>query len=96
MELTITYDRPIVMTERQTWDPMGVRELCIRQDWYNAGSCQDYENLLHLVDEMEPTPHNILRVAQNIMNHTKSTDDLGVETIMFHLANEVVMRFFEF
>jgi len=96
MELTITYDRPIVMTERQTWDPMDVRDLCIRQDWYNAGSCKDYEDLLCLVEELEPTPHNIMRVAQNIANHTESRDDLGVETIMFHLANEVVMRFFEF
>lgn len=95
MELVITHDRPIVMTERQTWDPMGVRELCIRHDWYNAGSCQDYENLLHLVDEMEPTPHNIMRVAQNIANHTKA-EDAEVDLIMFHLANEVVMRFFEF
>ena len=32
MELVITHDRPIVMTERQTWDPMDVRRLCIRHD----------------------------------------------------------------
>jgi len=95
MELTITYDRPIVMTEWQTWDPMDVRRLCIQHDWYNAGSCQDYENLLHLVDEMEPTPHNIMRVAQNIANHTRA-EGAEIETIMFYLANEVVMRFFEF
>lgn len=95
MELTITYDRPVVMTERQTWDPMDVRQLCIDQDWYNAGSCQDYEDLLHLVEGLEPTPSNIMRIAQNIANHT-SKDDLGIETIMFYIANNVVMRFFEF
>ena len=44
---------------------------------------------------MEPTPHNIMRVAQNIANHTKA-EDAEVDLIMFHLANEVVMRFFEF
>lgn len=95
MELVITHDRPIVMTERQTWDPMDVRDLCIRQDWYNAGSCKDYEDLLCLVEGLEPTPHNILRVAQNIANHTRA-EGAEVETIMFYIANNVVMRFFEF
>lgn len=95
-ELITTYNGPVRMTERQTWDPMDVRQLCIRENWYNAGSCRDYDGLLDLVVGLEPTPHNVLRIAQNIMNHTEPKDGLGVETIMFYLANDVVMRFFEF
>lgn len=95
MELILTHDNPIRMIERQTWDPMDVRDLCIRHNWYNAGTSTAYSDMLDLVAGLEPTPSNIMRVAQNIVNHTKAEDSY-LETVMFHIANEVVMRCFEF
>lgn len=91
MDLTITYDRPFVLTERQKWEPDEIQRMCIKHDWYTRGTCADYERLMDLVRSLEPTPANIYRVAQDISNHSEGTDPA---LIMFHIANDVVKRFF--
>lgn len=96
MELTITYDRPFVLTERQTWYPEDVREMCIRHDWYTCGTCKDYEDMMDLVAGLEPTPANMMRVAQNISNHSDNTEgEADPMAIMYAIANEIVDRVFE-
>ena len=96
MELVITHDRPIVMTETQKWELEDIQRMCIEHDWYTRGTCADYEALMDLVRSLEPTPANIYRVAQDISNHSEdvkgSADPM---LIMFHIANDVVMRTFE-
>lgn len=96
MELTTVYDRPVAMTVTDSWDPMEIREMCITHDWYNAGTCRDYDNLLEIVQRMAPTPVNIMRVAQDIVNHTRDVEDAELINVMFVIANDIVMRTFEF
>lgn len=96
MELTITYDRPFVLTETQKWEPEKIQRMCIEHDWYTRGTCADYEALMDLVRELEPTPAGMYRVAQDISNHSEDVEgSADPMLIMFHIANDVVTRFFE-
>ena len=97
-ELITVFDRPVVMTVKETWDPMEIREMCIDHDWYNAGSCRDYDTLLTMVQELSPTPANMLRVAQDIANHSTDDEDrsASIDMILYTIANDVVLRTFEF
>ena len=97
-QLVTVFEKPVKMTVTESWDPMEIREMCIDHDWYNAGSCRDYDTLLTMVQELSPTPANMLRVAQNIANHSKD-DEIGsasLEMILYVIANDVVIRTFEF
>jgi hypothetical protein len=58
---------------------MDVRDACIKNDWYNAGSCKDYSVLLDYVDEhlsefdtayMPILMGKLEYVAENIRKHT--------------------------
>lgn len=97
-ELITVFDRPVVMTVKETWDPMEIREMCVAHDWYNAGTVKDYSNMVDMVEHMMPTPINMLRIAQDIHNHTTGEDPDGyaVDVILFTIANDVVMRYYEF
>ena len=96
-ETTIEHKGPVKIIEMQSWDWEDVRKMCIDHDYYTRGTCADYEGLMGLVEGLEPTTYNILRVAQNIANHSVNNDgEADPEMIMFYLANDVVMRAFEF
>lgn len=97
-QLVTVFERPVKMTVTESWDPMEIREMCINHDWYTGGTIKDYDSLLNLVQELSPTPSNMLRIAQDIHNHTTGEDPDGyaVDVILFTIANDVVMRYYEF
>lgn len=97
-QLVTVFEKPVKMTVTDSWDPMEIREMCISHDWYTRGTIKDYDSLLNLVQELSPTPSNMLRVAQDIANHSQD-DEIGsasLEMILFAIANDVVLRTFEF
>lgn len=97
-QLVTVFEKPIKMTVTDSWDPMEIREMCISHDWYTRGTIKDYDNLLNMVQELSPTPANMLRISQDIANHSKD-DEIGsasLEMILFVIANDVVIRTFEF
>ena len=97
-QLVTVFEKPVKMTVTESWDPMEIREMCISHDWYTGGTIKDYDALLTMVQELSPTPANMLRVAQDIANHSTDDEDghASIEMILFVIANDIVIRTFEF
>lgn len=87
--------------ERRTWSWEDVRSLCIRNEWYEYGDCQDYMDMLHIVEHNKPTINNLYKVALDIYEHSymsRNTDyslEENLENIMFQLEEDTVHTFFE-
>lgn len=95
-ELRIDHDGAVRLTEVQRWEWEDVRRLCIDHDYYTRGTSADYEDLMHPVNGLKPTPVNMMRIAQNIANHSVNVGgEADMELILFYIANDVVMRDFE-
>lgn len=67
-----------------------VRGVCIRHDYYTAGTCQEYENMFSILDKETPqshsniSSHRLEMIAVDIKEHSH-TDDT-VEDIMENLV----------
>lgn len=75
---------------------MDVRNACIKNNWYNAGSCNDYSVLLDYVDEhlsefdtnyMSILMSKLEYVAENIRKHTNWNENACDCTISEFEAN---------
>ena len=88
--------RSIIKVTR-IWRHEDVREFCIKHNYFNHGTCHDYEFLLRWIDEHDdPTPENICFVAQDILMHTYYGFDCeSTESMMFLIEKEVVNTFFK-
>lgn len=82
------------ITEELKWSSSEIRNMCICNDWYTAGSIREYSDMLEYVEEYEPTKLNIYKVAQDILEHSDDSE-LYVEAIMFTISNDVVKTFYE-
>ena len=87
------------MTENRILHADKVRELCIRQNWYNAGNNQNYDDILEYAEGHNGTLEDIRYIAEDIYNHTVSDDwdsynkkDI-LENIAFHLVNDCCTTF---
>ena len=83
----------VKIKEVKRWSWEDIRLMCIRNNWYDSGSCQEYERMFDIVRNNKPTKTNIYNVAMNILEHT--SDEQTVENIMFYIANDVVKTFYE-
>lgn len=71
-----------------------VRAMCIRNELYDCGTNEDYDNLLSVLcnnDEYEMTTEHILRIAEDIIIH--SDTEMDIKDIMFELINECCYTF---
>lgn len=75
------------------WYWNDVRELCIRQNWYDKGTCGEYDTMLEFVKNSVPSTASIYQTAKDILEHT--SDEQTLSNIMFYLANDVVKIFYE-
>lgn len=50
-----------------SWDVMC---MCIKENFYTAGTNDEYQNFLNCVDNFEVNPLNIYQLALDIYNHT--------------------------
>lgn len=82
------------ISEEIRWSSSEIRNMCICNDWYTAGSIREYSDMLEYVEEHEPTKLNIYKVAQDILEHSDDPE-LYVEAIMFTISNDVVKTFYE-
>ncbi len=69
------------------WSWNRVREMCIRENFYTCGDCDEYDAMLTKVRENAPTDEMIYEIAKDINDHTKGQT---VTNIMFIIANDVV------
>ena len=86
--------------EIKEWSVSAVRNMCINNHYYTSGSCEEYDQMLHFVYTHKPTNNNLLKVAENIVNHSdltryNQTYKENVESIMFNLYADCVNVFFE-
>lgn len=76
------------------WSWMDVREMCIRNNWYDNGTCTEYDNMLNVVKKFDsPNDDDIFFIACDIVEHTSEYQT--IENVMFYLANDVVKTFYE-
>lgn len=81
--------------EEKRWSTESVRSMCIKNDRYTCGDCEEYQRMLNFVRDNEPTLENIEKVAEDIVNHSDlssygQTFDENVRSIMFELANDAI------
>lgn len=74
---------------------------CITRNLYTRGNSEDYARMFVFADDAEVTTENILTIAKNIAQHSDlqacgCTYHEAVENLMYFLANECVVRNFEF
>lgn len=67
-----------------------LRALCIRNNWYTRGTCEEYERLFSLLHDERGCPENmttekLAEVAEDIMEHSDITD-YTITAVMFELA----------
>lgn len=80
-----------------------LRNVCIKNNWYTCGSCEDYENLLfNLVDEFNRTQDgNLYAIVYDIIEHSDEDalieyygdEKTVVECVFFEIA-ELVKTYF--
>lgn len=94
---------PSIKTEKN-WLASDVRHACIENNWYTRGTCEEYENMLNMVEKCYPTDALIFYVAEDIFEHSNQdywirdgglTKEEAIESIMFVLANDVVKTFYK-
>lgn len=80
------------ITTTRFWHSMDVRNACIENDLYTCGDNSEYEEMLDMVRNLEPTMENLYAVAKNICDHSKHQT---ITNVMFILENNVVKTCFE-
>lgn len=84
----------MTITRTPHWNIESVRNVCIANDLYTCGDCEEYDEMLKSVsDNPNPTDYDIYMIAQNIAEHSEYQTATNV---MFLLANGAVRYSFEF
>ena len=81
---------PTITTSR-SWSSGNIMASCIRNRFYTCGTNREYENMLRMVDQNDPTPEILYQVAKDIYDHSKNQT---ITNIMFVLEKEAVNTFY--
>lgn len=85
--------------ETRILDATKLRSLCIKHDWYTAGTIEEYTNLFdRLYDELgcpvDMTTEKLVEVAEDIMRHSHITE-YTITAVMYELADSCYSYFEE-
>lgn len=69
--------KKIVETRKIFWDDL--RNLCIRNNWYTCGTVKEYEKMLAMCKKDNITTKDIVKIAQDIMEHSNDEENEGRE-----------------
>lgn len=90
------------ITPMRNWSPERMRELCIEQNWFTRGTCEEYDEMLNYVRSHNATYENMAIVASMILEHSAcdyfsdyDTDSLMAH-ILFWIEKDVVITLFDF
>lgn len=77
----------MTITYRMSTDK--VRDVCVDNEFYNAGTNSEYVDMFAMVRRNGgvKTADDILEIADDIYAHTNGNDDLTVESVMICLLN---------
>lgn len=76
---------------QSAWYMDDLRAFCIRNNFYNAGTNDDYDLILRFVAHSLPTQSNIWLVAQDLKEHTRN-NRLTTREIAERLEAQIVYR----
>ena len=70
-----------------------VRQVCIRHNYYTAGTCEEYEEMFSMLDKVSPvsksniTTSKLEMIANDIKEHSVTSDTLEeiMETLVVHI-----------
>lgn len=76
------------MNESRKLYATSLRSLCINRRWYTRGTCEQYDNLLTMVDKIpNMSTSDIVKVAQDIIDHSDLTGtDYNLACVCFEVA----------
>lgn len=81
--------------EHCEWSAEEIRNFCLEEGYYTEGKVREYEEMLLFVDRNDPTPENIYKVAKNILDHSDSEHERGIEYLMRDISVDLVNRHYE-
>ena len=58
--------------EIRTLTRTDLRGLCIMEDWYTGGTCEEYANLLDMTGKENITSDDIVEIATDIIEHSET------------------------
>ena len=85
--------------ETRTLSTDDLRALCIQNNWYTRGTCEEYEALFDkLYDEdgchIHLTTEKLAEIAEDIMEHSR-IEEYTITTVMFALNRACTVLFDE-
>lgn len=86
------------ITKKESWSRDALYTLCNKEKWYTGGSNEEYEALLSMPDEMEPTDSNIFLAARDIAENSPdydANDPEDIAGIMFMIRKFTVNTFYQ-
>ena len=86
------------ITKEESWSRDALYILCNKEKWYTGESNEEYEALLSMPDEMEPTDSNIFLAARDIAEHSPdydANDPEDIAGIMFMIRKFTVNTFYQ-
>lgn len=85
------------ITKEESWSRDALYTLCNKEKWYTGGDNSEYEALLSLAEEAEPTDGNIFLAARDIAEHSSdydANDPEDIAGIMFVIRKFTVNVFY--
>ena len=86
-------------TETRILDATKLRSVCINNNWYTCGTCEQYDRLFRRLYDENRCPQNmttekLAEVAEDIMEHSDITD-YTITSVMYVLADACYTYFDE-
>ena len=81
-----------------------VRSMCIRNDYYTHGTCEEYAEMFEMCKVENPTTEDFAEIATDILYHSdkrKMKESTGLsmqesrKCIMFELINDCTITYIE-
>ena len=81
-----------------------VRSMCIRNDYYTHGTCEEYAEMFEACNVENPTTEDFAEIATDILYHSdkrkmKESTGLSIQElrkcIMFELINDCTITYIE-
>lgn len=86
------------ITKKESWSRDALYALCNKEKWYTGGDNWEYEELLSMTEEVQPTDSNIFLAARDIAEHSHdydANDPEDIAGIMFMIRKFTVNTFYQ-
>ena len=88
---------------KETLDIDSVRTMCIKNDFYTRGTCEEYDNMFRMCSEYNGEVGKLVEIAKDIVNHSDisvfdpdcTTKEILI-SVMSMLVNECEIIQFEY